>query len=444
MNHQNKPYSVLGIGIGPFNLGMAALLDPVEEVSAIFFDQSEEFDWHPGLMLDYVTLQTPFLCDCVSMADPTSPYSFLNFMKQSGRLYKFFIRESFYILRKEYNLYCRWVSKQLSSCKFAHSVTSLDYTDGLYEVNVLNLKSGRTELYRAERLVLGTGTKPSLPDFVRPDMKESVFHTSDYLEKKKELLASDTVTVIGSGQSSAEVFYDLLQEKRDDLRLEWYTRPDRLFPMEYSKLTLELTSPDFVDYFYHMPAEKRAEMLKNQFSQFKGINYDLINEIYDTLYSMSVGDRELNVKIQSNSQLNHIEAMSDGKYQLQFTQVAQGHHFESKSDFVVLGTGYRYEEPDFLQGIKERIARSEDGRFDVKRNYSISVGKADDIFVLNAETHTHSLISTDLGMGAYRSSYIINQITGREVYKVEQRIAFQDFGVEKSEKHAERLLEVSL
>jgi lysine N6-hydroxylase len=30
-------------------------------------------------------------------------------------------------------------------------------------------------------------------------------------------------------------------------------------------------------------------------------------------------------------------------------------------------------------------------------------------------------------MGAYRNSYIINEVAKREVYKLEKRIAFQDF-----------------
>ncbi|GAA3652882.1 lysine N(6)-hydroxylase/L-ornithine N(5)-oxygenase family protein [Flavivirga jejuensis] len=434
-----KIYSVIGVGIGPFNLGLAALIDPVEELSAIFFDQVEAFDWHPGLMLDYVTLQTPFLCDCVSMADPTNPYSFLNFLKQTGRLYKFFIRENFYILRKEYNLYCKWVSQQLSSCKFSHRVSSLAYKDGVYEVTVQNLKENKSVIYYAENLVLGTGTKPIVPEFINEDVKNNVFHTSDYLYKKEELLESTSVTIIGSGQSSAEVFYDLLQQKPDSLRLKWYTRPDRLFPMEYSKLTLELTSPDFVDYFFNMPSDKQKGMLSSQFSQFKGINYDLINEIYDTLYMMSVGDKEVNVKIQPNSQLDDIEKNINGCYTLQFTQVEQERKFEDTSEYVVLGTGYKYSEPKFLQGISERISRKDNGQFDVSRNYNIGA-HANDIFVQNAEIHTHSLISTDLGMGAYRNSHIINQIAGREVYKIEKRIAFQDFGVE-AKKHEVKVLE---
>ncbi|MEN7551487.1 SidA/IucD/PvdA family monooxygenase [Rapidithrix thailandica] len=428
--NSKKPYSIAGVGIGPFNLGLAALLEPVQEVSAVFFDQADTFDWHPGLMLDYVTLQTPFLCDCVSMADPTSPYSFLNFLKQSGRLYKFFIRENFFILRKEYNLYCKWVSEQLASCKFSHQVSSIQYEEGLYAITVNNLSHKTKEVYYAEKLVLGTGTRPSVPGFITEEMTDRVFHTANYLYKKEELLRSNSVTIIGSGQSAAEVFYDLLQQKRDDLKLSWYTRPDRFFPMEYAKLTLELTSPDFVDYFYNMPAEMRRKILSTQLAQFKGINYDLINEIYDTLYMMSVGDKDINVKIQPTSQLDHIRKNLDNSYTLEFTQVEQSRKFESTSEFVVLGTGYKYEEPDFLQGIKDRIARKDNGLFDVGRNYSIGCN-ANDIFVQNAEVHTHSLISTDLGMGAYRNSYIINQITGREVYQIEKRIAFQDFGVEK-------------
>ena len=47
----------------------------------------------------------------------------------------------------------------------------------------------------------------------------------------------------------------------------------------------------------------------------------------------------------------------------------------------------------------------------------------------NAEEHTHGFIAPDLGMGAYRNSVIIAAMLGREVYPVEKRIAFQEFGV---------------
>lgn len=51
------------------------------------------------------------------------------------------------------------------------------------------------------------------------------------------------------------------------------------------------------------------------------------------------------------------------------------------------------------------------------------------MFLQNAGTHTHSITSPDLGMGPYRNSWIIRELTGREHYPIEQRIAFQEFGV---------------
>jgi len=426
-----KIYSVIGIGIGPFNLGLAALLEPVNELSSLFFDQSEEFNWHPGLMLDSATLQTPFLCDCVSMADPTSHFSFLNFMKQTGRLYKFFIRENFFVLRKEYNAYCKWVAGQLPNCRFSHQVKSVIFEDGLYQVSVLNLKTKETTTHFAKKLALGTGTRPDVPDFVKKADFQNVIHTSAYLNRKAEMLESGSVTIIGSGQSAAEVFYDLLPQTKHGLQLNWFTRPDRFFPMEYSKLSLELTSPEYIDYFYNMPAAKRKQMLTMQKSLFKGISFDLINQIYDLMYEMTVGDEEISVQLRPNIQLDHINAEADDTYTLELTHVDQQKTFYSTADFVVLGTGYTYHEPEFLQGIKDRISRSENGLYAVNRNYTID-HNASEIFVQNAESHTHSFISTDLGMGAYRNSIIINQLAEREVYKVEERIAYQEFGLEKS------------
>ena len=94
---------------------------------------------------------------------------------------------------------------------------------------------------------------------------------------------------------------------------------------------------------------------------------------------------------------------------------------------MVLATGYTYKEPAFLAGIQDRIRRDAKGRFDVERNYSTGV-EPGEIFVQNAELHTHGFVTPDLGMAAYRNSCILREITGREVYPIERSIAFQQFG----------------
>ena len=60
-HESNEMFDLIGVGLGPFNLGLAALLDPVTEVKAVFFEQKPHFDWHPGLLMEGTTLQVPFL-----------------------------------------------------------------------------------------------------------------------------------------------------------------------------------------------------------------------------------------------------------------------------------------------------------------------------------------------------------------------------------------------
>jgi len=422
-----KIYDLIGIGIGPFNLGLAALSEPVTELNALFLDQSDEFNWHPGLMLDEVTLQVPFMADLVTMADPTSPYSFLNYMKQSGRLYKFYIRESFFIFRKEYNAYCRWVLGQLDNCLFSKQVVSVSFEDSVYTVTARDTKSGAVSTWHTAKLVLGTGTSPYIPAAIKGKSLDNVIHTSQYLNHKDHLLKQQSVTVVGSGQSAAEIFQDLLPGVKNGMQLNWFTRSERFFPLEnHTKLTLELTSPEYIDYFHALPAGQRKDVLARQNILFKGINSELINQIYNSLYAMDLTDDDLRVVLMANSKLDDIHVEEDGSYLLNFSHVEQEKTFETNTNFVILATGYKYTEPEFLTGISERIKRLEDGSYDVHRNYTIDEA-GNEIFVQNAELHTHGISTPDLGMGAYRNSRIINQLAGRTVYAVEQKIAFQSF-----------------
>jgi lysine N6-hydroxylase len=116
-----------------------------------------------------------------------------------------------------------------------------------------------------------------------------------------------------------------------------------------------------------------------------------------------------------------------GSHTLQLRHEEQGSDYVLDSEAVVLATGYSYREPGFLAGIRDRIARDSAGRFAVARNYSTGV-QPGEIFVQNAELHTHGFVTPDLGMAAYRNSCILREMTGREVYAVERSIAFQQFG----------------
>ncbi|MEV6834300.1 lysine N(6)-hydroxylase/L-ornithine N(5)-oxygenase family protein [Streptomyces sp. NPDC051133] len=412
-------YDFVGIGLGPFNLGLACLTEPIAGLDGVFLESKPDFAWHAGMFLDGAHLQTPFMSDLVTLADPTSPYSFLNYLKEKGRLYSFYIRENFYPLRVEYDDYCRWAAGKLSSVRFGTTVTEVTYEDGHY---VVRTQGGDT--FRARHLVLGTGTPPHVPDACR-DLGGDFLHNSRYVHHRAELRRKKSITLVGSGQSAAEIYYDLLGEiDVHGYQLNWVTRSPRFFPLEYTKLTLEMTSPEYVDYYRALPEATRYRLTAEQKALFKGIDGDLINEIFDLLYQKNLAG-PVPTRLLTNSSLNGAR-YADGTYTLSFRQEEQEKDYELTTEGLILATGYRYAEPGFLEPVRDRLRYDSRGNFDIARNYAIDVtGRG--VFLQNAGVHTHSITSPDLGMGAYRNAYIIRELLGTEYYPVEKSIAFQEF-----------------
>ncbi|MFD7813902.1 lysine N(6)-hydroxylase/L-ornithine N(5)-oxygenase family protein [Streptomyces sp. NPDC059785] len=419
----DRVHDFVGIGLGPFNLGLACLTEPITELDGVFLESKPDFEWHSGMFLQGAHLQTPFMSDLVTLADPTSPYSFLNYLKESGRLYSFYIRENFYPLRVEYDDYCRWAASKLSSVRFGTTVTEVAY-DEAAEVYSVHTEGG--DLYRARHLVLGTGTPPHIPDACA-GLGGDFIHNSRYLHHKRELQRKESITLVGSGQSAAEIYYDLLGEiDVHGYQLTWVTRSPRFFPLEYTKLTLEMTSPEYVDYFHALPEHTRYRLQQEQKGLFKGIDGELINDIFDLLYQKNVGG-PVPTRLLTNSALVSA-SYADGTYRLGLRQEEQGKDYELTSQGLILATGYKYAEPEFLEPVRDRLRYDSHGNFDVARNYAIDVtGRG--VFLQNAGVHTHSITSPDLGMGAYRNAYIIRELLGTEYYPVEKTIAFQEFTV---------------
>lgn len=83
-----------------------------------------------------------------------------------------------------------------------------------------------------------------------------MFHSAEYLKRKPGGFKGKRVAVVGSGQSAAEVFYDLVGEDEAE-HVSWLTRSKGFFPMEYSNLGLEYFSPDYIDFFYQLPQWKK-------------------------------------------------------------------------------------------------------------------------------------------------------------------------------------------
>ncbi|WP_252503114.1 lysine N(6)-hydroxylase/L-ornithine N(5)-oxygenase family protein [Sporosarcina sp. Marseille-Q4943] len=422
---------LIGIGIGPFNLGLAALLEKTE-CNSLFFDKKPRFEWHPGMLIEGTTLQVPFMADAVTMVDPTSRYSFLNYLHEQNRLYQFYFLEKFHIPRNEYNHYCQWIAEQLPQLQFGSEVENIERTkDGYYHVTVYSSSREERKTYVTKHIVMGIGTKPYVPDRFRLANQDRIFHSSEYMNKRRNTRNAKSVTIIGSGQSAAEIFYDLLSKQPDNhYELSWYTRSKGFYPMEYSKLGLEHFTPDYAKYFYQLPKEKKQGVLQNQALLYKGISFSTIADIYDLLYERSVGSNDLNVHLQALTNLVSVEEWND-QFRLSLYQHEQETSISVTTDIVILATGYHPYIPDFLKGIEHLLEWDENGQLLIQEDYKVKtkVEGQNNLFVQNGELHTHGVGAPDLGLGAFRSASIINEIAGEKIYKTYEKNVFQQFGV---------------
>lgn len=422
-------YDVGAIGIGPFNLGLAALCHPIKGLKTIFFEQKQKFCWHEGMLIPGTTLQVPYLADLVTLADPSNPFTYLNFLRHHNRLLQFGIRDAQYITRLEYNRYCQWVCNQLENLQFGYTVTDIAYIKDKNCFKIICKDANNAPyIFSAYKLVIGTGTKPFVPQQANDYMAGNLFHSSEYLFHKKEVEQAGTVTVVGSGQSAAEIFYDLLCH-HPSKSLNWITQSDRLYAMEDHKMVFEMTSPDYINYFYGLGQTQKDHVLSHQHNLYKGVNHNLLNNIYDKLYELHFELELATPFIQTSTALKKIQKAGSQSFCLHLHHHRQNITHVLRSDCVILATGYSNEPQAFLKNIRHRIRWLPGNRYNVNPDYSIDDDHT--IFVQNAEMHTHGFNAPDLGMGPYRNAVIINSILKKKQYPTDSNAVFQRFGFSK-------------
>jgi lysine N6-hydroxylase len=426
---EEKIYDVIGVGIGPFSLGLAAILDDIPEMKTLFLDERKEFNFHAGLLLPSARMQVPYFADLITVLNPQSKFTFHKFLHEEKRFFRFANQENNYPLRVEYNEYMRWAVKQLPNLLFDQCVRKIAYAR---QSNIYIVRTD-TNKYYARHIVLGIGEQPWMPECLSGfKAKYSVtsdalvIHSASYLDNKPLIDQANNITIIGSGQSAAEIFLDLLPRANDIGSLNWFTRASRFHPMEVSKFTTEMTSSSYIDHFYGLSSEFREKVLTGQQYLFKGINAGLLEQINEALYIRMINGGKNNVCIAPNMELVDSTRLQKGG-KLIFRHLETSEKIEYKTDMVIAATGYRYGEPCCLADINYLIKRDEAGRFLLNRDHSIDDNQS--IFVQNAELHTHGFNSADLALGPYRNAEIINSILKMEYFALEKDTGFQNFSL---------------
>src|ERR1041385_6504210 len=107
-----RVHDLIGVGFGPSNIALAiALVEMGPDIDHVFLERRESTFWQDGMLLDGSDIQNNPLRDLVTPRNPQSRYTFVNYLKQTGRLFDYLNLGLQYPLRKDYAHYVMWVAE---------------------------------------------------------------------------------------------------------------------------------------------------------------------------------------------------------------------------------------------------------------------------------------------------------------------------------------------
>lgn len=406
---------IAGIGIGPFNLSVAALLDQHPDVHAAFFDRKPAFDWHPGMQLPGARLQTSCLKDLVTGADPCNPNSFLNYLVQKRRLYPFLSADMSAISRREFADYFGWVAGRLASLHFSQGVDAITFEDGLFR---LSFEDGTDPVY-SRNLCIGTGIRPHIPTACQSLPDKRSLHCIHLMNQERDFTGRH-VAVIGGGQSGAEVMLGLLDGLwGQPASIRWLSRRPNFEPLDETPFTNLYFTPGYVNAFHGLPEQRRRELVHYQKLASDGISPDTLRALYQRLYDYPFEHpgRPLPELLPGRS----LYAVTEGAPMTLQTRNRLDDQFETfQADQLLLCTGFEQGLPACLDPISPGLRLDRTGQPRMKRAFNLDWEGPDSraIYAVNQARFSHGIADAQLSLMSWRSAMIVNHLLGETHYPV--------------------------
>lgn len=401
-----KLTDIMGIGVGPFNLSIAALLEQLPSLTSCFLEHKKSFIWHEGLMLPNTYMQTSYLKDLVTAVAPESPYSFMAYLVRNKKFYRFLNTERKTITRAEFSDYLAWVSKQLTNVKFSQTVEEIEFVGDRF---VVTTNQGQ---YQTKHICLGTGKSPYIPTEIKPYLGDNCFHASEIGLRNIDLTGK-RVVLVGGGQTGADVFLNALRGNwGQPAQLDWLSRRANFQALDEAAFSNEYFVPRYVEQFYHLDDAVKQREIRAQKLTSDGITSDALLAIYQELYDkFEVQKQHKWVRLLPHRTVNAMGNVADG-FNLIADNTLTGKAEHYSATVVILATGFESKIPDCIKALTPMLELSEDGLLQLDPNFRVKWSGAKDnhIYAVNAGLDSHGIADPQLSLMAWRSAKIINDL----------------------------------
>jgi L-ornithine N5-oxygenase len=412
----NREVELLAIGAGPSNLALAVA---VEELgfdglaeNSLLIERAQAVQWQQGLLLPWAKSQASFIKDLVSLRNPRSKFSFLNYLHSVGRLDDFINMGSFTPYRAEISAYLSWVAESLTKVRVelgceCVSAEPVRNAAGVLTGWLTRLADGST--VSSKYLVIGAGREPYIPPALAGLPASRLIHSTQYRTRMSKLAKdrSYRVAVIGSAQSSAEMFR-ALQDDLPGCDLTWVMRSIGLRAYETNKFMNELYYPSFVDKVFEAQPEGRSQILREMHrTNYSGISPGLLESLYSDLYLDRLAGRDSKHLITMADIRAAREA--DGDAVIELADRRTGAVTELRLDLVFLGTGFDREMPALIRGLTAALGVKEVA---VTRRYRLVLDEQSDAacYLQGVNEASHGIADSLLSIVGNRGTDVARDI----------------------------------
>ena len=265
---QDELHDLVCIGFGPASLAIAVALHDALDMTGLspdlsnlhgrppkvaFLERQRQFSWHAGMLLPGAKMQITFIKDMATLRNPRSEFTFINYLHENNRLVEFTNLNTFLPQRIEYEDYMRWCASRFEDVvEYNQDVFQImpeksPRSNGKTDTFVVmskNTKTGEITPRKTKQVVIAAGGRPSIPKPF-PQRHPRVVHSSQFYYIAPKLLKDPQhpykISVVGSGQSAAEIF-DNLHSHYPNARTSLLIKGAALRPSDDSPL---LVSFDF-------------------------------------------------------------------------------------------------------------------------------------------------------------------------------------------------------
>ncbi|ESP99115.1 lysine/ornithine N-monooxygenase [Streptomyces sp. GBA 94-10 4N24] len=417
MRHQEV--EVLAIGAGPANLALGIALEELapKELAAgtLIIEQHDDTLWQRGMLLPWTQSQVSFLKDLVTLRNPRSEFSFVNYLHTTGRLDEFINLGTFTPYRSEISGYLQWVASSLSEVRveYGRRCVSLEpgpLVDG--EVSHWLARTADGAVISSRNLVIGAGRDAHVPAELSALPEERVIHSTRFSERIEQVGADRArrIVVIGGAQSAAELLWAAYQ-RFPEAQCTMLMRSIGLNAYQSSKFTNELFYPSFIDDFFATRPETRSQVLREMHvTNYAGLAPAMLETLYREMYQERLRGTE---RLRMRTLTDVAAARMDGdEVVLTTVDRKSGDREEMRCDLVLLGTGFVRDMPAM---VRDLAAATGAGQATVDRAYRMVLPESytAGCYLQGVNEATHGIADSLLSVLASRSQDIVTDLLAR-------------------------------